>query len=153
MFRITSEKELRECFRDLDQPELILTTDLKFPLVRKDYLTWIEPSGCRTYLVFQAAGFKTPFGLVFRRDQTLGPSTAAMCEWCHCVRSGNEVGVLTATSHARKRVGISLCRDLSCAEKMRSAPGVHDFPSTASIQERIRKLSEKMALFARRELI
>jgi hypothetical protein len=153
MFRITDENELRDCFRELDRSEIVLDSAMSFPLTAKDYLTWIEPSGARTYLVFQDGSFKAPFGIVFRRDQTLGPSVAAMCEWCHSVRSGNEVGILTAKARDNTRVGISLCRDLNCSAKIRSEPGAHDFPSTASVQERVRKLQEKMAGFVRRDLI
>lgn len=153
MFRIQSEDELRSCFRDLDQEDIFLDHEMKFPLVAKDYLTWIEPSGVRAYLVIQDEGLKSPFGLVFRRDQTLGPTVAAMCDWCHAVRSGNEIGIMTATSNSRKRVGISLCRDLSCASKIREEPGVNDFLSSTSIQERVRRVIQKMASFARRELI
>jgi len=153
MFRIQSEDELRSCFRDLDQENVFLYHEMKFPLVAKDYLTWVEPSGVRAYLVFQDESFKSPFGLVFRRDQTLGPAVAAMCDWCHAVRSGNEIGIMTATSSSRKRVGVSLCRDLSCATKIREEPGVNDFLSSTSSQERVRRVIQKMASFARRELI
>jgi hypothetical protein len=126
---------------------------MQFPLDAKDYLAWIEPSGCRVYLVFRGEGFKGPLGISFRRDQTLGPTVAAMCEWCHSVRSGNEIGVLTVTSNQRKRVGLSLCRDLSCADKTRSLPGHNDFQSNEVTQERVRKIIQRMVHFAQRELI
>jgi hypothetical protein len=113
MFLIQNEAELRGFFRELDQPEVILSEELKFPLKVRDYLHWLEPSQCRVYLVFKDPSFKAPLGLVFRRDQTMGPSVAAMCEWCHAVRSGNEIGILTATCDSKKRIGVSLCRDLS----------------------------------------
>jgi hypothetical protein len=153
MFLIRSDKELMDCFRDQDQAEVFIPTDLGLPKVAKDYLTWMEPSGARAYLVFQDESFKSPFGIVFRRDQTAGPSVAAMCDWCHSVRSGNEIGVLTVSTSSKKRVGISLCRDLSCAVKIRSEPSANDFPVQASTQERIRRLLAKMAVFARRELV
>jgi hypothetical protein len=94
MFRIQSESELRECFREQDRDELLWGPELSFPMLAKDYLTWVEPSGNRTYLVFQDESFKGPLGVVFRRNQSLGPGVAAMCEWCHSVRSGDEVGDL-----------------------------------------------------------
>jgi hypothetical protein len=153
MFRIQSENELKECFREQDREELILGPEVKFPMVARDYLAWVEPSGNRTYLVFQDASFKGPLGIVFRRVQSLGPGVAAMCEWCHSVRSGDEVGLLTVKTHSNRRIAISLCRDLGCAENVRSGPGVHDFPTTASVQERVRRVLAKMADFARRELV
>jgi hypothetical protein len=153
MFIIRSDKELLESFRAQDQAEVFIPNDLAFPKISKDYLTWMEPSGARAYLVFQDESFKAPFGIVFRRDQTAGPTVAAMCDWCHSVRSGNEVGVLTVATSDRRRVGLSLCRDLSCADKIRSEPSASDFPVQASVQERIRKLLGKMARLARRELL
>jgi hypothetical protein len=153
MFLIRSDKELMDCFRRQDQAEVFIPADLALPQVVKDYLTWTEPSGARAYLVFQDESFKTPFGIVFRRDQTAGPSVAAMCDWCHSVRSGIEIGVLTVSTNSKKRAGVSLCRDLSCADKIRSEPSANDFPVQASTQERIRRLLAKMAVFTRRELV
>jgi hypothetical protein len=153
MFLIRTDKELMDCFREQDQAEVFIPTDFGLPKVAKDYLTWMEPSGARVYLVFQDETFKAPFGIVLRRDQTAGPSVAAMCDWCHAVRSGNEVGVLTVRTSTKRRIGLSLCRDLSCAEKIRSEPSANDFPVQASVQERIRRLLMKMSTLARRELI
>lgn len=153
MFKIQNESELRQCFRDSERNEVLLNEALHFPVFVKDYLTWLEPSGVRAYLVFKGESFKAPLGMIFRRDQTMGPSVAAMCEWCHSVRSGNEIGILTVQTQKRKRLGISLCRDLSCAEKIRSTPGASDFNSTLSTQERLSRLAQKMTLFAQRELI
>jgi hypothetical protein len=153
MFQIDNESDLKSFFREVDQPEVILSDDLKFPVRARDYLRWLEPSGNRVYLIFKVPTFKAPLGIVFRRDQALGPAVAAMCEWCHAVRSGNEIGVLTATSSKKKRIGLSLCRDLSCADKIRSAPGANDFSSNASIPLRIERVLEKMADVSRRELL
>ena len=160
MFLIRNEAELRACFRELEQAEVRVANDLQFPLRVRDYLRWLEPSGARAYLVFRAPGARAPLGIVFRRDQSLGPGVAAMCEWCHSVRSGNEVGMLTVASSPRKRVGLSLCRDLSCGDKVRAAPGPDDFAASmgaggteAAAPLRLRRVIERMALFARRELI
>jgi len=153
MFRIQNENELKNYFRSEEFSEVILGANIHFPLVVKDYLTWVEPSGCRTYLVFKDDSFKAPLGVVFRRDQSVGPSAPSMCEWCHSVRSGNEIGILTVRAHSQHRIGLSLCRDLSCADKIRSEPGVHDFPQLSSPQERLRRLVLKMADFSRRYLV
>lgn len=153
MFKLSSEQELTRCFRDSDQDQIILTEEIQNQLKESrliiDYMRWIEPSGARAYLVFKGENFKAPLGIVFRRDQSLGPQSAAMCEWCHTVGSGNEIGMLTTTSQHRKRIGVSLCRDLRCADRIRSS----EFNSSASVQERIRRLVLKMTIFAQRELI
>ncbi len=52
MIRILSEQQLLSAFREFDQPQVQIPSNLKFPLGLKDYLSWIEPSGHRVYLVF-----------------------------------------------------------------------------------------------------
>lgn len=151
VFKISNEQELKECFRPLDREEVIVPQDFHYPAIVKDYLTWVEPSGYRVYLVFSDRLGAPPLGIVFRRDQSAG-TAAAMCEWCHSVRTGDGVSVLSANSSSRKRVGLHLCRDLSCKEKAESEPGVHDFPISQSPQEKIKRIIGKMAAFARREI-
>ena len=151
-FSISSETELLKCFRDLDRDEVLLSADLTFPIVVRDYLTWIEPSGCRVYLVFKDRAEKAPLGISFRRDQGPGVSPA-MCEWCHSVRGGGSIGLLSATASSKRRVGIQLCRDLSCRAKvLASAPGVSDLPPTTAPEAKLQSVIGRMADFARRQL-
>ena len=151
MFKISSETELLGSFRAHDRESVDVPLEFKFPLVVKDYLTWLEPSGNRVYLVFKDRPLAQSLGVVFRRDQ--GTSSAAtMCEWCHCVRDGGGVGLLMATASSKTSIGIHLCRDLSCKEKVRATPGVHDYPPILDEPAKIRKIISRMADFARREL-
>ncbi len=155
MIRIFNEKELLDSFRPLDRDQVELPKDLKFPLGIQDYLAWVEPSGARVYLVLAEPENRHPLGVVFRRDQTSGPA-AMMCEWCHSVRAGDGVTLLTATASSHKRVGIPLCRDLSCKDKallrVADAPGPHDFPETLNGPEKVRRIVARMSSFARRNL-
>ena len=151
MFKLNSEKELLECFRLLDRDEVIPPRDLSFPLIEKNYLAWLEPSGCRVYLVFNERLTTAPMGIVFRRDSG-GNTLATMCEWCHSVRSGEDIGLLSATASSKRRIGIHLCRDLSCKDKIEGVPSAHDFPESANQVERLRKVVARMGDFARREL-
>ena len=152
MFRIASEKELLESFRPLEREEVILSEPLRFPLFVKDYLTWIEPAGNRVYLVFNDRNSGPPLGIVFRRDQSTGGTVGRMCEWCHSVGASDSVSLLTATVSSKRRVGIQLCRDLSCKEKMESNPVADDFSGSLTSRERVQKIVKKISLFARREL-
>lgn len=151
MIRIANEAELLDSFREVDRPEVELPRELAFPLGLKDYLAWVEPAGCRVFLVYEDPDSRKAFGIVFRRDQG-GGGAAGMCEWCHSVRSGDGVGLLTASASANRRVGISLCRDLSCREKAESAPGVDDLPQSPNARERVRGITRRMASFARQSL-
>jgi hypothetical protein len=141
MFKISSENELLECFRPIDRPEVIAPQDLQYPIFVKDYLTWIEPSGCRIYLVVSDRLATPPLGITFRRDQSPGVASA-MCEWCQSVRPGDGVGLLSATASSKRRIGIQLCRDLSCKDQLAARVGPMD----------PRKVLRRMVGFARREL-
>ena len=153
MIRIASEKELLESFRPLDREEVLeFPANLKFPFLLKDYLTWTEPSGHRIYLVFNEQDTRRPLGIVFKRGQGAGTAPPQMCEWCHSVRAGDGVGLLTATASSSRRVGLHLCRDLSCKDKVESTPGANDFFESMSSRERIQRIVGRMTEFARRQL-
>lgn len=144
-----------ESFRPIDRDEVIVPKELTFPIVVKDYLAWLEPSGARVYLIFSDRPKSHPLGIVFRRDVTalVDPGhSLGMCEWCHSVRGGAKVGLLSATASSKKRIGLHLCNDLSCKDKLRNSPGVNDMPELLPRGERIKEVIGRMTHFARREL-
>jgi hypothetical protein len=151
MIRIENEKQLLESFRPLERDEVILPFGIEFPLVVRDYHAWVEPSGHRVFLVFSDAPRRPPLGIVFRRDQG-GAQAARMCEFCHSVRSGDGVTLLTASASANRRVGIQLCRDLNCKDRLEQEPGTSDFPRNAHPREQLRRIVSRMSEFARRQL-
>jgi hypothetical protein len=152
MFKIESADELRECFRPLDRGEVELSPSLRFPLIVRDYLAWTEPSGHRVYLVFSEETRRPPLGIVFRRDQDSTGAPPSMCEFCHSVRSGNGVSLLTAAASDRRRVGIPLCRNLECHEKVEGLPGADDLPGTPRGRELARRILARMGGFVRQNL-
>jgi hypothetical protein len=85
-----------------------------------------------------------PMGIAFRRDQQGGGVASQMCDWCHCQGSSNEVGLLTAEATSRRRVGVTLCLDLRCAEKLDQAANL----AGRSPRELHRRMLESMARFA-----
>lgn len=153
MFRIGDERELLECFREIDRDGVVPPTELKFPLFVRDYLAWEEPSGARTYVVFADGDHRKPLGIAFRRD-TGAPSPTSMCGWCHTTRDGHGVGLLTATANSKRRVGLHLCRDLSCKEQIeRAAPGGGGgLDAGRTTHERVRQVIARMGEFARQQL-
>jgi hypothetical protein len=150
MIRIASEHQLLDTFRSLDRDEVQLPPDMRFPVAARDYLSWIEPSGHRVYLVFEdqaAGGLK---GIVFQRTHAGADTPAAMCQWCHSVRTGNGVSLLTAAAGRNTRIGVHLCSDLNCRERALSTPGIHDFNESISGQERVQRVLQRMGEFARK---
>lgn len=144
MIRIASEKELIEAFRPMDREKLELPEGLGFPLLIVDYLAWVDPSGARVSMVFGEPGHTKPLGISFRRDQTAG-GASRMCDWCHAHGSSDEIGLLTASSSDRKRVGVNLCLDLTCKQKIEES-------LTQNPRIEMRKVIDRVSRFARQAI-
>lgn len=115
MFTLASEADLVASFRPKDQRGLELEPGVQFPLTVEHYFAWRHPAGGKVFLVFATPG-GVPTGIAF--DSNGAVDTPAMCDWCHQTASGNGVGFLMATVNGRKRVGVHLCVDLSCQQKI-----------------------------------
>ena len=121
MFRLETDRALIQSFRSRDRRVIEMPERITFPLFVRDYLAWTETSGARVYLVFSAPGSHTPIGLIFRRDSPGSGPGAGMCEWCHHYGATSEVGLLTTDVDNKRRVGVSLCVDLRCKERLEDA--------------------------------
>lgn len=152
MLRIASLEEMKQSFRPIDQGVVQFPPDMVFPLLVRDYLSWLEPSGHRAFLVFADPAKNSPRGIVFKRSHQSADSPATMCDWCHSVRGRGAVGLLTVTVSPSHRIGLNLCRDLSCKEKLEKAPGVNDLFESIPADDKKRRLIERMSDFARRNL-
>ncbi|NOK01410.1 MULTISPECIES: FBP domain-containing protein [unclassified Myxococcus] len=148
MFRFENDRALIESFRPRDRRAIEMPPGITFPLFVRDYLAWTETSGARVYLIFSAPGSRKPIGIIFRRDSLGGEPVTRMCEWCHSYGSAHEVCLLTTAVDNKRRVGVNLCADLRCREKMEDAAdrsGRHPL-------EFLGKLNERMFRFAHEAL-
>lgn len=156
MLRIKDENEFLECFRPMEREEVQIPSDMLFPLLIRDYVAWMEPSGHRTFLVFEELNRGQAKGIVFRRAQGAGAPgeiPASMCDFCHSVRGGGRVGLLTAIVSPNKRIGVQACRDLSCKEHLRKPnPSPNDMRESFSTDDKERRILERMRDFARKHL-
>jgi len=152
MIRIASEDQLLETFRSTDQDQVHIPANFSFPLPVKDYVSWVEPSGHRVYLVFEDLVNSRPLGVVFQRTRGAPDTPASMCQWCHSVRSGGAVSLLTTDMGPNRRVGLHLCSNLNCKENALSAPGIHDFSEGVSGRERVQRILQRMNDFAKKNL-
>jgi hypothetical protein len=145
MFRIETEKELLNAFRSRDRKHVELPKGTRLPLFVRDYFAWVDPYGVRTFVVFTAPGSKRPTGLVFRRDQQ-GDKTLALgvCEWCRAPGSSDQIGLLTTDVDSKRRVGVNVCLDLRCKEKVEAAMNMEGRSPVEPTQQVI----ERMARFA-----
>lgn len=141
---IRSEDELVNAFRPRDRKHVEIPRYMRFPVAIEHYLAWTEPSGVRIFLLFRKPGTETPIGVAFRRDQQGSAfSPKGVCDWCLHQGPSDEVGLLTATVNSKRRVGVYLCLDLSCLEKLQSVAELtgQDFNALA------KRLQARMARF------
>ncbi|HEX8434527.1 FBP domain-containing protein [Archangium sp.] len=145
MFRIETEKELLSAFRSRDRKFVELPKGTRVPLFIRDYLAWVDPYGVRVFLVFTAPGAQRPTGIAFRRDQQ-GDKTSAtgVCDWCRAAGASDQIGLLTTDVDSKRRVGVNVCLDLRCGEKLEAAANL----SGRSVLDDNRQLIERMARFA-----
>lgn len=144
-----TEDELLKSFRPRDRKHVEPPKWMKFPCPLGHYLAWTEPSGVRIFLVFMHPVRKSPIGIAFRRDQqgSLG-SAAGVCDWCHDHGPSDRIGLLTATVDSKKRVGVSLCLDLSCVQKLESIANV----TGQDLGKMTERLKQRMVRFAEEAL-
>ncbi|HVK60564.1 MAG TPA: FBP domain-containing protein [Bdellovibrionales bacterium] len=148
MFKITSEAEFRDVFRPIDRKELQLPTDLRFPMLVRGTMAWVEPGGHRTFLVFEDPNKKALRGVVFKRSSGAS-DVATMCDFCHSVRGTSSVGMLTATIDKKRRVGVVACSDLSCQAKLdEKIPSVNDLRESLRPDQKRNFLLERINGFA-----
>ncbi len=142
MFKLDSEEMLLATFRPKDRKAVELATGMTFPRLVRHYLAWSHPAGGRVYVVFAVPG-GVPTGIAFEGSSN-GALVPHMCDWCHCTGSGTEIGMLTAYVNARKRVGVQVCSDLSCLQKLEEAAD----RAGASVLPAAEKLVARMGRFA-----
>lgn len=142
MFKLATDSALLDSFRPKDRKQVELPAGVTFPLAVHDYLAWVHPSGGRVFLVFATKG-GAPTGIVF--DSNGGSSASPqMCNWCHHASAGTGVGLLTATLNGNKRVGVMVCADLSCQQKLEETANL----TGSSVRPQMEKLVERMGKFA-----
>ena len=157
MISISSKSQMLDAFRPIDRPEVQLPHGLEFPVVLKDYMAWVEPSGARVFLLFQDPTVGGARGVVFRRNNATPEQVTQMCQWCHSVRGGNSVRLLTAKlspkrTGAHRTVGLHLCADLSCKDKVLGTPGINDLREPYSAYQKLFRVLLNMGDFCRNSL-
>lgn len=149
-FQIGSEMELIGAFRSRDRKHVLIPRSMRFPIGIDHLLAWTEPSGVRIFLVCKNREWRAPVGIAFRRDQQgVAVSPPGMCEWCLSTGPSDQIGLLTATVDSKTRVGVNLCLDLGCIQKLEtlsSTSGVRLEKLTARLHERMDRFVREAVL-------
>lgn len=147
-FAIDSEADLIKSFRPRDQKKLILPERLRFPFRVRSYMTWKDPSGVYTYLVFKLPNWDLPRGVAFKRTASSGEPTGGLCSWCHAYGSSEEIGLLSVAISANISTSYFVCQDLSCIEKIEETAMLAGKDPDKNITElyyRMEKLFERIS--------
>lgn len=144
MFLLDSEEALLDAFRPKDRKSVEVPPGLQYPLFVRDYLAWSHPAGSYTFLIF-AVPEGAPTGITFDSNTGgTGASVPQMCDWCHTSGLGSSVGLLTAQKNSKKRVGVHVCADLGCKQKLEEEAD----RAGRSVVPAMEKLIERMGRFA-----
>ncbi len=144
LFRIDSEADLISSFRRRDQKHVELPRKASFPMTFRHYVAWSEPSGVRVFIVFSRPQWAAPLGIVFKRYQsTVVGATAGsgMCEWCHAHGMSDQIGLLSADVDSKRRVGVNLCLDLGCQDRIANTPGLPPQRAKDLTEQMMRRLA------------
>jgi hypothetical protein len=147
MVVIQTEKELISTFRPRDRKWVEPPKGMRFPLTVEHYHSWSDPTGVHGFMVLQKPGWKSAAGLVFERSNGSAHSPARMCEWCHSTGPSDQIGMLTVRVSSKRIIGIILCLDLSCQEKLEtvaSLTGQKADKLTAGMLERMGRFFDRV---------
>jgi hypothetical protein len=147
MFRLQTETDLLNAFRPRDRKHVELPPGFRFPHFVRHYLAWSDPTGIHTYLVMLEPKSGRPMGIAFKRDHS-GAGVPAMCDWCHSPGSSASVGLLSANANSKRIVGVHVCLDLGCAERVETTANL----AGRSVRDLTDKVMERMLRFAREGL-
>lgn len=150
MFKLANERTLLATFRPADRRLVEITRDVSLPLRVNDYITW--SFGRRSYLVFASPG-GAPRGIVFQADGG-GAPVPHMCEWCHAVAPGTRVSMLTARRDRKSTIGILVCADLGCRERLEDRAdriGADVAPAMAKLLSRMNQFAERLDFDSRED--
>lgn len=149
MLLIRNAHELVEAFRPLDLRVFELPDEDVYPMLVRDYRAWVETGGARVYLVFEDPATGQPRGVIFRRGSGGGRAIVSqMCDWCHSYGGPGEIGMLTAEATSKRRVGVVVCLDLRCRERLEEAGDL----AGRNTAEARKRLLARIARFGREAL-
>ena len=155
MIRFSTPHDLLESFRTANRRLVEMPDSIAFPFILRDYISWNDPSRRQTTVVFQTLLKSAPiaYGIVFKYASGQTEAPVQMCQWCHSVRRGPAVDLLTIDVGPKRRIGLYLCRTLDCKEHLsQRVTGTSDLHETIPGDENIKRLLERMTEFAQRNL-
>lgn len=148
-FSIETESDLLKTFRSSDIEKVILPANFTFPMRIQSYLTWKEPSGVYTYLVFKMPNWDLPKAVAFKRTASTTETIGGLCSWCHSYGTSEDIALLTVTVSRQLSRSYLICQDIQCVEKIEEnsiRAGKNPEKYIADLYHKIEKLFENLSL-------
>jgi hypothetical protein len=141
------ESDLVQAFRARDRKVLYVPDTMRFPLKFEHYMTWSDPVGMYQYVLFRKHGREELVGMVFDRSDAGQAGRTQMCCWCQSTGPSDQIDMLTVKVDSRTLVGVVLCIDLSCLDKLENTAKL----SKKSHERLARDVVDRMTLFYERK--
>lgn len=138
---IGSETALLNAFRPRDRKRVELPKKLRFPVSFEHYMTWSESAGNYRYLVFRHSKTQALTGIAFKHSHPGGHvSSTRLCDWCHAYGPADQIDLLTVAPNSKRTVGLYLCVDLSCIQKIELSSKLSRKPFDSLAEELLGKI-------------
>ena len=114
-----------------------------------DVLAWKHPKGGNYFACIEDNG--QLYGMIFQMNAGAGRAGAS-CDLCYGTNdeSGVKSAFIELVDNPRRKLGIHVCSDLACSQRVRGeAPAVFMY-ETISTGRRIERLQEKLGRFAQK---
>ena len=149
-FKLDSEQELLEGLPPQGPPPRGAAAGAELPAPTCRTTSRGPSAGFHVNVVFARPGSREPIAIAFQRDNPGGEGLATrVCEWCHAYGSSMDIGMLSVDVTSRHRVGVLLCLDLRCKEKLENG-GEHG--GQEHLLELTHRVLERMHRFAHEAL-
>ncbi len=139
--------ELKATFSHDERQEWVDPKNINWE--ERDFLAWKHPQA--GYYFVCVPSRERLYGMVFRMKAGAG-NLFGQCDLC--LASNDEQGVKLATvetvDNPRRQIGLHVCADLGCSERIRGLKAGLFMYETISIGKRIERLQMKMERFARK---
>lgn len=114
-----------------------------------DYIAWKHPDA-GSYFVGVDSREKL-YGMVFKMNAGAG-NLRGQCDLCHASNNvqGIKLALVETQENPRRQLGIQVCADLACSERIRGLKAGVFMYETISVGKRIERLQLKLQRFARK---
>lgn len=142
-------EEIKSAFAPYDRA-IWVDPDLKsISWEDQDFLAWKHPEAGSYYVCVDSR--EKLYGMVFKMNAGAG-NLRGQCDLCHASNNiqGIKLALVETQDNPRRQLGVQVCADLACSERIRGLKAGIFMYETISVGKRIERLQMKIERFARK---